>query len=504
MVKPPRIRHSKPKREPVTIDLDPGEVKRSPSTEEATNGTAEAETSMAADAPAGGEASSKPVETASDVPTGSEAKTPVRSESASTGSSERVEKDEPVSVKSGSETPEPKAAAPSGSAFGRDATTPPQPAGSAKPASAPRTPSPAPTESPRKRSGVSLVAAGLIGGVVAIAGAGALQLAGVLPSPGGERVDISGLEQEVADLRAQIAAPPEDDGSAEAVAAATARIGELESALGTLRTDIEAVRESVASGGGGDEAVLQSFQTRVSELEQAVTALREASADAGETEALAGRIDGVESIARTASEAAAAAASAASAASEKITALETRLAGIDERVEQQAQNPRIALAIAAAGLKSAIDRGAPFMTELETYAAIAPDAPEIAALRELAAAGVPTRAQIAARAPDAVTRMIDAAEPVDPDAGLFARFVSSFQSVVKVRPVGEVEGEGVGPTAARIEAAVEANDYARALSEYETLPDIAKAAGADFIADLRARQTADELVDRALSGALRA
>ena len=153
---------------------------------------------------------------------------------------------------------------------------------------------------------------------------------------------------------------------------------------------------------------------------------------------------------------------------------------------------------------TAIDRGAPFMTELETYAAIAPDAPEIAALRELAAAGVPTRAQIAARAPDAVTRMIDAAEPVDPNAGLFARLVASFQSVVKVRPVGEVEGEGVGPTAARIEAAVQANDYARALAEYETLPDIAKAAGAGFIADLRARQTADELVENALSGALRA
>lgn len=505
MVKPPRIRHSKPKRDPVTIDLDPGEVKRSPSPEAAESGKPEARAPMAVTDPTAGEAASKPEKSASDKTAGGKADVAGAAGDPPAHKPARADAGDPESPKAGSETPGPKAT-PAASAFGRDATTRPQPAGAARPepASASRAPSPAPAEAPRKRSGVSLVAAGLIGGVIAIAGAGALQFAGVLPAPSAGGVDISGLEQEIAELRAQIAARPDDGGASDAIAAATARIGELDGALGALRTEIEAVKDSIASGGAGDEAALQAFQTRVGELEQAVSALREAAPESGETDALAARVDGIESIARTASEAAAAAASAASAASDKIAALETRLAGVDERLEQQAQNPRIALAIAAAGLKSAIDRGAPFMTELETYAAIAPDAPEIAALRELAAAGVPTRAQIAARAPDAVTRMIDAAAPVDPDAGFFARLVASFQTVVKVRPVGEVEGEGVGPTAARIEAAVQANDYDRALSEYETLPDIAKAAGADFIADLRARQTADELVDRALSGALRA
>ena len=65
------------------------------------------------------------------------------------------------------------------------------------------------------------------------------------------------------------------------------------------------------------------------------------------------------------------------------------------KVEAQAAQPKIALAIAASALKSALDRGAPFAAELETFAAISPDAPELAALRAYAEKGVPTRAEIA-------------------------------------------------------------------------------------------------------------
>jgi hypothetical protein len=66
-----------------------------------------------------------------------------------------------------------------------------------------------------------------------------------------------------------------------------------------------------------------------------------------------------------------------------------------------------------------------------------------------------------------------------------------------------VEGDDVGAIVARLEAAILAGDYARAASEYDSLPDPAKQAGAEFIARVKARQTADELAERALSGALR-
>lgn len=531
MVKPPRIRHSKPKRDPVTIDLDPGEVKRNAPTEEGVKADAADATpvtpaaSGASTAPEAREAAvadarERPETDATGSNAGRQASsdeaiasgTPIDgpTEQTGTGPSAAAGAARTGAMKGGEDIAPSKPTGSASSAFGRDAarsasaaTPKPEPGGPAsRPASS--TPPPARSEPPRKRSVMSVVAAGLVGGVIAIAGAGALQFAGVLPAPTRGAAGGAELEDQIAQLRAEIAAGRDDGGASDAIAAADARLGDMDGAIASLREELENVRNAVASGGAGDDGALRAFETRVDAIEEALAALRDAAPDAGETEALASRIDGIESIARTASEASAAAASAASAASERIAAVESQITAMNERLEQQAQNPRIALAIAAAGLKSAIDRGTPFMTELETYAAIAPEAAEIEALRGMAATGVPTRAQIAARAPGAVTRMIDAAEPVDPDAGFFARLLASFQSAVKVRPVGEVPGEGVGPTAARIEAAVQANDYGRALTEYETLPDVAKAAGADFIADLRARQTADELVERALSGALRA
>ena len=57
---------------------------------------------------------------------------------------------------------------------------------------------------------------------------------------------------------------------------------------------------------------------------------------------------------------------------------------------------------------------------------------------------------------------------------------------------------------ARLEAAIREGDYGRALSEYETLPPAAQAAGADFMDGVRARHDADTIVDEALTRALRA
>src|SRR5690606_38550200 len=124
------------------------------------------------------------------------------------------------------------------------------------------------------------------------------------------------------------------------------------------------------------------------------------------------------------------------------------------RLGEQENAPKVAVAIAAAALKAAIDRGTPFATELETYAGLMPEAQEVADLRALAASGVPTRAQIAAETYAAATRMIEAGRQVDPGAGFLDRLWGSAQSLVTVRPIGEVEGETVPAIVARLEAAL--------------------------------------------------
>jgi hypothetical protein len=154
-------------------------------------------------------------------------------------------------------------------------------------------------------------------------------------------------------------------------------------------------------------------------------------------------------------------------------------------------------------LKAALDRGAPFATELETFAAIAPNAPEIAALRPYAEKGVSTRAVIASEMEAAANAMVEAATPVDQNAGFFQSLVSSAESLVKVRPVGAVEGKGAPETVARMEVAVNQGDYAKALTEYDTLPDAVKAAGADFAGKLKARIEVEKQIDSLIASAMK-
>jgi hypothetical protein len=543
MVRPPNIRHSKARRDPVTIDLDPADVKRgADAAETAGAGARTRQAGSKTETKAGSAATAA---TPDPAPTQQEAAmtrsaseaTPDASAAASSATAAKPAAEpgsdapKPSAAASGPTEPPARSTATSGTkpVFGRDAAgsssgsassstgpsgaTPPPPS---RPAAGPAAASGA-TDAPAPRRGsLSLVAAGLVGGLVVLVGAGALQYADVLPSPGssaepGEPAGLAELRTELAALRDQVAA---GGAGSQADPAQTARLDEVAGTVDQLRADIADLRSAISQGEGGDAAGLQALDQRLAELESTVATLGQASGEGGgdpvDLAPLTERIGAVESRIAEVSRAAEAASEASAGLPGRIAALDERLTALDGRVtelagelEEQASNPRIALAIAAAGLKAAIDRGDPFMTELETYASIAPDAPEIADLRDLAASGVPTRAAISQEVNAAASRMIAAAAPSGDDTGFFGRLLDSMQSVVKVRPIGDVEGDDVGAIVARLEAAVRVGDYDRAVSEYENLPEPAQQAGADFIADVKARQTADALVERALSGALR-
>lgn len=155
-------------------------------------------------------------------------------------------------------------------------------------------------------------------------------------------------------------------------------------------------------------------------------------------------------------------------------------------------------------MKSAAERGGPFSAELETLAAISPDAPELAALRPFAENGVATEADLTAEFSAAADAMIAAGTPVDENAGLAQRLYDSAKSLVKVRPVGEVAGEDVGARVARMEVAVKAAQYDKAIAEYDGLPEAAKAAGTGYADRLKARLEAVKLIDQLVAGAMKA
>jgi hypothetical protein len=448
MVKPPRIRHSKSRKDPVTIELGPDEVSR---VADELRGDDPATIVDDQQAPPSSSAPGHEEETA--APVGVDEMPASHADAPNDGD---------------------RAAEPAGTTtFGRDADRPY--------ASAP----PHAPEPPRQRRVASALVAGLVGGVIALAGAGALNFAGYIGPeravPGQQDSETDALRAEIAALRDEIAGMGPDQ-----------RIDGLASDLSALRNEIATLRSAPS-----DDGASAALEERLTALEGRIATLAESTGDADALAGLGSRLNTVEQAARQSGEASGALAA-------RLDALDRDMAALTEKVEAEAAQPHLALSIAASALKSAVDRGGPFTTELDTYAAIAPEATEIAALRDFAETGVATRSAIAAEAPEASRAMIAAARPVDPNAGFFDRLVTSATSLVDVRPVGTVEGDDAGAISARMEVAVQAEDYAAALAEYEKLPEAAKAAGAGFIAKVRARQEVDRLVGQTMAAALAA
>ncbi|MDN5927900.1 MAG: hypothetical protein L0I29_12575 [Hyphomicrobiales bacterium] len=458
MVKTPRARHSSRKKEPVTIELGPDQVSR------LADSAGTPEEAMAAYG-------------ASD------------NDAATTTSASSPDPDEAVKTKETEENSDPDASPgrtdPSASAsyYGADGANSPAAEAEA-----------APVPPPASSGGFGRpLAAGIAGGVIALLLAGGLQWAGLIPAPGDRderaafqllREDVDALEQKVA---AFDAGTVDAATIGQALAPVDKRIGGLANDLDKMKQDVAAARSAAVSGGSADSAALNDMRDRLAKLEESVAAKSKA---APAVDALGKKVT---ALGQT-----------AVANSDALKKLEQSVTALSGKVDKQASEPHATAAIAASALKSAIDRGGSFAAELDMFAAIAPDTPELGELQALAAKGVPTRARLASEVGTVADDMLDATRQVaSPDGGVVDRLISSARSLVTVRPVGKVEGDGVAARITRFRNAVTGGDLAGAAEEYGALPDKTKAAGADFMAGLQARLKVDALAQKALASALK-
>jgi len=294
----------------------------------------------------------------------------------------------------------------------------------------------------------TLIAAGIFGGIVALALAGSMQYAGYLPTAsadGDVTDDIAALRQQVETLRQAPAPAPEVDARLQAVEAAVA----------------------AASEGPGEE-----LPARLSTLEQELAALR-TSAE-GVSSETTGRLD----------------------------QLQQRLEAAEAELNEPGAEEAAAQAIAAAALKAAVDRGGSFEEELQTFASVTPDDPAVAQLQSYSEGGVPTRSQLAEQFSALSADMLEAAQQPDQDQGIAGRLMSSAMSVVKVRRTGDAEGDTAEAIVARMENALQRENLQAAASEWETLPQEAKAVSQDFKQALDARIAIDALLGDTLTRAV--
>ncbi|MHC5231792.1 COG4223 family protein [Brucella sp. LJL56] len=435
MAKPGTPRHSKPARNPVTINLDPSDVKR-------------------VDEPAKATPDAEPV-----------------------GSFSKLENPKPETPKSTSPRPEAataektvKTETPENSTYAR----PPFTSG-VKPE----------TQQPVQKSGVTAahLLAGIAGGIIGLGGLLALQWGNVIPSPGARVTaeQLAHMEQQIADLRSNPTPAPLDDAS---------------------RAQLAALEKNVQAAEIKSEAVAGSF----ADLQQQFAALpKEAGQEAAaDSSALTERLDALESKLSAAQSRADEATAGVSGNSGTISSLESKVTSLQEKVSQASRQPDATALIAANALKTAIDRGGSFKAELDTYASVVPDEASIEQLRALAEKGVPTVADLNAWFGAVANRIIATENKLPADAGIWDQLVASAKGLVSVRPVaGNVSGTGVGPITARMEAALQAGDLERTLSEWEQLPADAKATSQEFADQVRARRDADGLVQRVVANSLK-
>ncbi|RDJ09581.1 COG4223 family protein [Rhizobium grahamii] len=321
---------------------------------------------------------------------------------------------------------------------------------------------PAPPAAPLHSGTSGLIAAGIVGGLIALVGAGAIQYAGYLPSssaPPTPSADIANFSAEIDGLKQSVANL--------AAAPSTSDTGALEQRIAALEATAKNPPAAVA-----DTTAVNALNQKIADLTGQIDQLRGAVTQASEQK------------------------------SSDSADIQQRLAEAEKKLNEPRQDVAVAQAIAAAALKAAIDRGGPFVAELDTLAGVSPDDPAIADLRNFAATGVPSRAELARQVPDVATAIVDSVNQTDANQSWSDRLMAGAKSLVKVRPVGNVDGESVEAIAARMEDKVKNGDLQGAASEWADLPAEAKQASAAFKQSLEARIRVEELVGSALSKAV--
>lgn len=491
-------RHSRSTRKPVTIDLEPEDVKDDKKDSDAQDAKASAEDKTAVP-----EKTAAPADKAGDKP-GEKADKP-----AAAAKAEQPAKTDAKDKADASAKPAAGSVPKSGAA-----SQPPGKADSEKPkgeatrksgADAAARAAPAAQQPPQKSgSGMRTFGVGVIAAVVAVAIFGGLQYAGVLQVPGnnsgGSAADIVAADVEA--LKQSVASLEQTAGSAagDVSSALEGRVSALESSVSNAGSGsedrlaaLESKVESLASQGGGSTEASATNDAALKDLSDRIAALEKSLSD--QQSSLQGVEGSVSSLGQKI-------ASDEQSQDQTIKAIDDRLAAIEKTLEAPRQDIKVAQALAAASLKAAIDRGGPFMAELEAFASVDGDSPAIAQLRTLAASGVPSRATLLSRFPSVASAMIAAGDSGSESDGLFDHLLSSATSLVQVRPVGEVAGDSVEAIVARMETRLKNGDLQGALNEWNTLPQAAKDASQSYVNDLQARIEAEKLISGSLTAAL--
>lgn len=192
------------------------------------------------------------------------------------------------------------------------------------------------------------------------------------------------------------------------------------------------------------------------------------------------------------------------------SAYDTRLKAIETSVDEKIlpsmdsvekaavaaiESQKVARSVSARSLSAVLENGGVFSSELASAEALLGTSETIGALRELSRKGIKSKSELSAEFAPVGDQIASLRSEDDSKLGILDKFLSSAQSLVKVRPAGPVAGDDNLAIVSRIEAALKAGDLPGAMSEFESLDDAAKSVGDGWAANVRDNQKADGLIN---------
>ncbi len=262
----------------------------------------------------------------------------------------------------------------------------------------------------------------------------------------------------------------------------------LANRIATLEGEIRALGERIGVlARRSDEvaSIASETRSRVDAAAAAVAELRKLqppvapAIERAEIETLAGRLAALERAAK---------------------AVEAQLAArVDSGSDRVAR-----LVVAANALNAAIERGAPFVAELDVAKAVAPEPKLLAALEPLAKSGVPGMEALARELAALVPLLAKSLGTTARDGGILDRLMANAEKIVRVRPIDEATGDDPVAVVRRIEMRAEQRNFAGAVAEIAKLPAPVRALTADWIGRVEARNVAVDAGRRFAAEALAA
>ncbi len=365
-------------------------------------------------------------------------------------------------------------------------------------------------------------AAAVVGGVVALSGAGALQYFGVLGTPDGTtsapaenfasveelnaaKAELAAGLKEISEKQTAAAAaasqtanaePPAIDEAAiakiveEKLAAATPNdtSAELQSTLEKLQSDVQKNSETLSAAASGDTT--ESVTAAMASIAALKAQIAKLETNSSATADVAERVNAVE---QTTEEIA----SLKEDLGKLQSALDSQNGSIAELAKSVETGPdkKAAMAIAAAALKADVDRGLPFTGPLQTLQSVAGSDTDFSELSKFAEQGVPNTVAIANEFQNEISDAVLVAMAPPADDSLTSRLLAGAKSLVKVKQLSPVTGDTHEAILSRIQAALSESKLQTASEEWKKLPEAGQAVSKEWHEKLLSRIAVNNLID---------